>query len=387
MTIVEGVGWVLVHFIWQGVAIALTLAAVARVDARSAGGASLRALLRGIGDDARGDAGHRSQRLSRDVAGRFLATPAPIAAWCRCRLSATENRSLTGTTQATTSGRRDDSRCVRSAGASGSPPRLSPVVEACDAVAGAALGWWASLVLAIRLARRLVADARSSRRTACRQLPAWCRRRNSCSCARGSGSRTPVSLVASVASFGPGRVRPCQTGRGRAGGSVRRPESIASRGDPGARARARPTPRLPRQPRADVSSRPCSSIIPAVWWVSRQVRDRARTLLRRSRGRHLWKPARSYIHALLDLEELRSPSALLALGARRRIADRPRPALVAPIAAAMRCAAARGERDRVVRRVVSLLACRSFRLPASMRRPAPHRLQAPKRRGRQTTRP
>ena len=59
MTIVEAVGWVLLHFVWQGALIALALAIALAVDRRTAGAAALRALVRGVDADAGGDAGDR----------------------------------------------------------------------------------------------------------------------------------------------------------------------------------------------------------------------------------------------------------------------------------------------------------------------------------------
>ena len=62
MTIVEGVGWVLLHFVWQGAVIALALAAAARVDPRRAGEAALRPVVRRVDADARRGAGHGRHR-------------------------------------------------------------------------------------------------------------------------------------------------------------------------------------------------------------------------------------------------------------------------------------------------------------------------------------
>ena len=52
MTIVEGVGWVLVHFVWQGAAIALALAALLAMTGDAQATAPLRAVVRRPDADA-----------------------------------------------------------------------------------------------------------------------------------------------------------------------------------------------------------------------------------------------------------------------------------------------------------------------------------------------
>ncbi len=305
MTIVEGVGWVLVHFVWQGAAIALALAvllaiagdAQARVRYALSCGALALMLVATLATAARVATG--SAGRSAAVASIHMdAATAPAAAI---------GRDAGRTTSASESGTPLHAR----AGAIADwTPRARPVL---DAAMPWLVGAWVIgvLVLSIRLlggwwrthALRVAGVA---------PVPDWCLQQLAALSARMRITR-PVAMVCSVRLSVPvivGHVRPLIVlpAAALSGLSPDQLEAILAH-------------ELAHVRRHDYLVNLAQTLIetwlfyhPAVWWVSRQVRvsrehccdDLAVTLCR---SRH------DYVHALLDLEELRGEAGLLALGA------------------------------------------------------------------------
>ena len=67
MTIVEGVGWVLLHFVWQGALIALALAIALAVTGERQARLRYALDVRGVDADAGGDAGDRGDGVDERV--------------------------------------------------------------------------------------------------------------------------------------------------------------------------------------------------------------------------------------------------------------------------------------------------------------------------------
>ena len=306
MTIVEHVGWVLVHFIWQGMAIALALAAVLQLT--SAAQATLRyvlsctALVLMLAATAVTAA---SLSIGPQPVHPGPATPVLIAS----SSSPSADRAPSANHVATMAGpgaRWDVSASWRERLAG----RVGPVVD--RSVPWLVLVWIVGVtVMAIRLAggwwrtRALRVDGVSA-------APEWAQETLAVLCRRLRIERT-VALVASVRVSVPvvlGHVKPVVVvpAAAFAGLSPAHLEAILAH-------------ELAHVHRHDYLVNLAQSVIemllfyhPAVWWVSHQVRVAREhccdDLAVRACGNR-----RGYIHALLDLEELRNPSAMLALGA------------------------------------------------------------------------
>ncbi len=306
MTIVEHVGWVLVHFIWQGVAIALALAAALQLT--PAAQATLRYVF--------SCAALVVMLAATAVTGARLSIgPQPVhpgpanPALIRSSPAAPADRVIAATGAAATRGpgaRLDVSASWRDRLAG----RLGPVVE--RSVPWLVLAWIVGVtVMTIRLAggwwrtRALGVDGVSA-------APRWAEDTLAMLCTRLRIERT-VALVASVRVSVPvvlGHVQPVVVvpAAAFAGLSPAHLEAILAH-------------ELAHVRRHDYLVNLAQSVIetllfyhPAVWWVSHQVRVAREhccdDLAVRACGN---RPG--YIRALLDLEELRNPGGMLALGA------------------------------------------------------------------------
>jgi beta-lactamase regulating signal transducer with metallopeptidase domain/HEAT repeat protein len=306
MTIVESVGWVLVHFIWQGVAIALTLAVLLALT--PAAQAALRyvfsctALVMMLVATL-----VTAANLSR------TSTPAVVTPASRALvplpLPATEDRSLAKTSQQTIAVREmtvDDSVGWRER----LTARLSPVVE--RSVPWLVLLWIGGVsVMALRLAGGWW-RTRNLRIHSVSAAPAWAEEKLVVLCAQLRITRA-VALVASTSLSVPvvfGHLKPVVIvpAAAFAGLSPSHLEAILAH-------------ELAHVRRRDYLVNLVQSVIesllfyhPAVWWVSHQVRV-TREHCCDDLAVGVCGNRRDYIHALLDLEELRGPGAVLALGA------------------------------------------------------------------------
>jgi beta-lactamase regulating signal transducer with metallopeptidase domain/HEAT repeat protein len=307
MRIVEGVGWVLVHFIWQGAAIGLALAvllaiageAQARVRYALSCGALALMLVATLATAARVVTG----RAGRSPA----AAPIHLAA---------------ATAPAATIGRAAEAGRTASASESGTPlhartaaladwtPRARPLL---DAALPWLVGAWVSGVLLLSI--RLLGGwwrTRALRVAGVAPVPDWCLQQLAALSARMRVTR-PVAMVCSVRLSVPvivGHVRPLIVlpAAALSGLSPQQLEAILAH-------------ELAHVRRHDYLVNLAQTLIetwlfyhPAVWWVSRQVRvsrehccDDLAVMVCRSRH--------DYVHALLGLEELRGEAGLLALGA------------------------------------------------------------------------
>jgi HEAT repeat protein/beta-lactamase regulating signal transducer with metallopeptidase domain len=306
MTIVESVGWVLVHFIWQGVAIALALAAVLALTSKT------QARLRYVFSCA---------ALVLMLAATVV-TAAQLSIQSESTLAAPVTRALI-TSSSTDTGDRAPAgnhgvemgaREMTSQGAGGwrdrLAQRLGPLVE--RSVRWLVLVWIVGVsVMSIRLAggwwrtRALGVDGVSP-------VPAWADETLAMLCAR-LGIKRAVALVTSVRVSVPvvlGHVKPVVVvpAAAFAGLTPLQLEAILAH-------------ELAHIRRHDYLVNLAQSVIetllfyhPAVWWVSHQVRV-AREHCCDDLAVRVCGNRRGYIHALLDLEELRAPRAMLALGA------------------------------------------------------------------------
>jgi HEAT repeat protein/beta-lactamase regulating signal transducer with metallopeptidase domain len=305
MTIVEGVGWVLVHFVWQGAAIALALAVLlaiageahARVRYALSCGALALMLLATLATAARvvtGGAGRSPAGASLHM--EAATVPAPASGRDAGRISST---SESGTPLRARAGVLADWT-----------PRARPVL---DAAMPWLVGAWVIGVLVLSI--RLLGGwwrTHTLRVAGVAPVPDWCLQQLAALSARMRITR-PVSMVCSVRLSVPvivGHLRPLIVLPAAALSGLRphQLEAILAH-------------ELAHVRRHDYLVNLAQTLIetwlfyhPAVWWVSRQVRvsrehccdDLAVTL---SRSRH------DYVHALLDLEELRGEAGWLALGA------------------------------------------------------------------------
>jgi HEAT repeat protein/beta-lactamase regulating signal transducer with metallopeptidase domain len=306
MTIVEGVGWVLLHFVWQGAVIALALAVLLAFTRD--GQARLRYAL---------CCGALTLML---VAA--LATAGNVLARGVNALPAADSRTAAVTDGATARPDGDTPAPLPRdeggpgaaiqkpiAGAAAAPLVLAMIDRAMPWLV---LGWLVGVLL---LSVRLLGGwwgTRALRGVGVSPVPDWCVAQLSALAARMCISR-PVAIVSSMRISVPvivGHVKPVIVlpAAALSGLSVTQLEAILAH-------------ELAHVRRHDYLVNLAQTVIetllfyhPAVWWVSRQVRttrehccDDIAVAVCRSR--------QEYVHALLDLEELRTSTALLALGA------------------------------------------------------------------------
>jgi beta-lactamase regulating signal transducer with metallopeptidase domain/HEAT repeat protein len=309
MTIVESVGWVLVHFVWQGIAIALALAAV--LSLTSAAQSALRYAL--------------SCAALLMMLGAVIATTASVVSRDRDPLP-----TLTRTTTpieapvaepAAAAARDRQARPGDARGSGRGPSRTDDVsasaIAALRPIVAAAMPWlviaWAVgvLLLSIRLVggwwrtRRLRVDGVGP-------VPDWCHARLA-ALAERLRIRRPVAILSSVRVRVPivlGHLTPVIVVPASvlAGLSVAQLEAIIAH-------------ELAHVRRHDYLVNLAQTVIetllfyhPAVWWVSRQIRD-AREHCCDDLAVSVCSSRQAYVHALLGLEELKKPGDLLALGA------------------------------------------------------------------------
>jgi beta-lactamase regulating signal transducer with metallopeptidase domain/HEAT repeat protein len=306
MTIVEHVGWVLVHFIWQGMAIALALAVVLQVTPAA------RATLRYVLSCA---ALVMMLAATAVTAASLSAATQPVdvvpVAPARIGSSSSPSPNLVPAANAVATKGAPAARAdVSSTWRERLAGRVGPVVE--RSVPWLVLAWIVGVtVMAIRLAggwwrtRALGVEGVSA-------APEWAEQTVARLCRRLRIERR-VALVASMRVSVPvvlGHVKPIVVvpAAAFAGLSPAHLEAILAH-------------ELAHVRRHDYLVNLAQSLIetllfyhPAMWWVSHQVRVAREhccdDLAVRACGNR-----RRYIHALLDLEELRNPTPMLALGA------------------------------------------------------------------------
>ena len=307
MTIVESVGWVLVHFVWQGAAIALGLAALLALT--SAAQATLRyvlsctALLMMLAATLTTAANLSIEsppgHIAPAAAGALVTS---LPADGEDRAPADQTRPTKGTRETTA----DSSASWRDRLAG----HLGPIVE--RSARWLVLIWIVGVsVMSIRLAggwwrtHALGVDGVSA-------APAWAEEMLAMLCARMRITRA-VALVVSDRLSVPvllGHAKPVVVvpAAAFAGLSPSHLEAILAH-------------ELAHVRRHDYLVNLAQSVIetllfyhPAVWWVSHQVRV-AREHCCDDLAVRACGDRRAYIHALLGLEELRAKTAMLALGA------------------------------------------------------------------------
>jgi beta-lactamase regulating signal transducer with metallopeptidase domain/HEAT repeat protein len=311
MTIVESVGWVLVHFIWQGVAIALALAAV--LSLTSAAQATLRyalscaALLVMLATAVATTA----SVMTRDPGSERAPHAAAIRETPVSEKASAEYEPASRAGSTTVDGGADSRITDVSATAL---PSIRPLVVAV-------MPWlvtaWAVGVLALTI--RLVGGWWRTRRLrvdGIGPVPDWCHARLAALADRMRITR-PVALLSSIRVRVPivlGHVKPV----------IVVPASVLA-GLSAAQLEAIIAHELAHVRRHDYLVNLAQTVIetllfyhPAVWWVSRQIRD-AREHCCDDLAVSACGSRQTYVHALLGLEELKKeelqkPGDLLALG-------------------------------------------------------------------------
>ena len=305
MTIVEGVGWVLLHFVWEGTVIALALAA-------------LLALTRD------GQARLRYALSCGALTLMLVAALATAGAVMADRAGATSGAGPGADAVLPGASRPEEKASLSKAGDSSRVPATRlPMTAAADRASnlapaiGRAMPWLVSFWLAgvLLLSLRLLGgwwSTRALRVIDVSPVPESCRAQLTTLSSRLRIAR-PVAIVSSIRVSVPvivGHVKPVIVlpAAVLSGLSVSQLEAILAH-------------ELAHVRRHDYLVNLAQTVIetllfyhPAVWWVSRQVRvsrehccDDLAVTVCRSR--------QEYVHALLDLEELRASTALLALGA------------------------------------------------------------------------
>ncbi len=305
MTIVERVGWVLLHFVWQGTLIALALAVLLAVTRE----------------------GHARLRYILSCGALVLMLAATLATAALMR--STDGSALPGEvmvapgstppTLSASAGRRADH--------AGIPGRVSPPTAADRADAKRpeflqsivdrtmpwlVLAWLAGVCL---LSFRLLGgwwSTRALRVGGVSPVPEWCQAQLGALSAR-MGIVRPVAIVASVGITVPvilGHVKPV----------ILLPAAVLS-GLSAAQVEAIVAHELAHVRRHDYLVNLVQTVIetllfyhPAVWWVSRQVRE-TREHCCDDIAVAVCRSRREYVNALLDLEELRGSMPVMALGA------------------------------------------------------------------------
>jgi HEAT repeat protein/beta-lactamase regulating signal transducer with metallopeptidase domain len=303
MTIVERLGWVLLHFVWQGAVIALALAVLLALtretQARLRYALSCAALVLMLG-----------AALTTATRVRTMSGSAPDDT---ARMASGESQ----LTPAASGGRR-----VRA----GSLPRLMPATEKGEdatrsgivqpivnrAMPWLVVAWLAGVLL---LSFRLLGgwwSTRSLRASGVSPVPEWCLAQLSALSARMRIAR-PVAIVSSIRVTVPvilGHVKPV----------ILLPAAALS-GLSAAQVEAIVAHELAHVRRHDYLLNLVQTVIetllfyhPAVWWVSRQVRE-TREHCCDDLAVTACGSRREYVNALLELEELRGSMPVLALGA------------------------------------------------------------------------
>jgi beta-lactamase regulating signal transducer with metallopeptidase domain/HEAT repeat protein len=307
MTIVESVGWVLLHFVWQGLAIALSLAAVlaltSHAQARLRYALSCGALALMLLATLATAAGLLTENAS--PAQPTLSMRAPeLAPSEQARPDDGAGGSVEAAPSAAGTSRASNASALRTS--------LLPPLPVGAAMPWLVSGWVIGVLL---LSVRLLGGwcrTRALRLDGVSAVPDWCQARLESLSVRMRVTRD-VAIVSSVRTAVPvvlGHLRPV----------ILLPAAALASLSPG-QLEAILAHELAHVRRHDYLVNLAQTVIetllfyhPAVWWVSRQVRmarehccDDVAVAVCRSR--------QDYVHALLGLEELRSSPALLALGA------------------------------------------------------------------------
>ena len=340
MTIVDSVGWVLLHFVWQGAVIALALDV-------------LLALTRD---------GQARLRYAFSCSALTLMLIAAVATAATVMTDALDSPPAAAAGNRLTSGSvvlPADGRPQRLAGATALTPTIGvrtsfpPAASAAGKTSALAqlivarampwlvLGWCSGvLILSIRLLGGWW-TTRSLRRVGVAPAPDWCKAQLTALSARMRVSR-PVAVVSSIRTSVPvllGHVKPV----------IVLPAAALSGLSP-AQLDAIFAHELAHVRRHDYLVNLAQAVIetllfyhPAVWWVSRQVRE-TREYCCDDLAVMVCPSRREYVHALLDLEQLRDSTPVFALGAtdgsllargRRLLAPRQRPASAPRLAASV----------------------------------------------------
>jgi beta-lactamase regulating signal transducer with metallopeptidase domain/HEAT repeat protein len=311
MTIVESVGWVLLHFVWQGAVIALALAVLlaltrdgeARLRYGFSCGALTLMLITAVATAA---------TVMTDALGSPPAGAAGGGVTFGSVLLPGDGRpgGLAGGTA------RTPATGIRTP----PPAAASPAGKAsalAQPIVASAMPWlvlgWLSGVLALSI--RLLGgwwSTRSLRLVGVSPVPDWCKAQLTALSARMRVGR-PVAIIASIRISVPvvlGHVKPV----------IVLPAAVLSGLSP-AQLDAILAHELAHVRRHDYLVNLVQAVIetllfyhPAVWWVSRQVRE-TREHCCDDLAVTVCRSRREYVHALLDLEQLRDSTPALALGA------------------------------------------------------------------------
>jgi beta-lactamase regulating signal transducer with metallopeptidase domain/HEAT repeat protein len=303
MTLVERVGWVLLHFVWQGAAIALALgvllALTREAQARLRYIFSCSALVLMLG------ATLATAALTRTAGGSAVQSMATVAP---------ESAPLTAV--ASGSPRADHTASIR-VGVAPTPAVDGNRGSVIQAIVDRAIPWLVMAWLAgvLLLTFRLLGgwwSTRALRVAGISPVPEWCLAQLSTLSAR-MGITRPVGIVASVRVTVPiilGHLKP-----------VILLPAVALSGLNAAQIEAIVAHELAHVRRHDYLLNLAQTIIetllfyhPAVWWVSRQVRE-SREHCCDDLAVGVCRNRREYVSALLELEELRGSMPALALGA------------------------------------------------------------------------
>jgi beta-lactamase regulating signal transducer with metallopeptidase domain/HEAT repeat protein len=313
MTIVESVGWVLLHFVWQGAVIALALAVLLALTpdgqarlryAFSCGALTLMLIT----------AGATAATVMIDALGAPPGGAADdgVAFGSVLRPGDGKPGGLAGDTARTPAfGIRPSLPAASSAAGAGKTSALAQPIVA-SAMLWLVLGWLGGvLALSIRLLGGWW-STRSLRLVGVSPAPDWCKAQLTALSARMRVTR-PVAIVSSIRISVPvvlGHVKPV----------IVLPAAALSGLSP-AQLDAILAHELAHVRRHDYLVNLAQAVIetllfyhPAVWWVSRQVRE-TREHCCDDLAVTLCRSRREYVHALLDLEQLRDSTPVLALGA------------------------------------------------------------------------
>ena len=337
MTIVESVGWVLLHFVWQGAAIALALGILlaltsdgqARLRYAFSCGALILMLIAAVATAA---------TVMTDALGSPSAGAASDGVTFGSVVLPGDGRpgGLADHTALTPA---IGTPLPAAASATRKTSALAPIVD--RAMPWLVLGWLTGvLALSIRLLGGWW-STRSLRVVGVSPAPEWCNGQLTAVSLRMRVGR-PVAIVSSIRTSVPvvvGHVRPV----------IVLPVAALSGLSP-AQLDAILAHELAHVRRHDYLVNLVQAVIetllfyhPAVWWVSRQIRE-AREHCCDDLAVAVCRSRREYVHALLDLEQLRDSTPALALGAtdgsllargRRLLAPRQRAASAPRLAASV----------------------------------------------------
>jgi len=314
MTIVELLGWVLLHFVWQGAAIALALGVLLALTRESQ--ARLRYMFSGIAlvlmlgaAVATGTLMRTSARPGAQTAAAAAASPlTPVEPAVGRAGHGAPNRSPAISPASLLRSRDLDE--LRRTGADVNRSVFQPIVD--RAIPWLVMAWLAGVLL---LTFRLLGgwwSTRALRVAGISPVPEWCLAQLSALSAR-MGITRPVAIVASVRVTVPiilGHLKP-----------VILLPAVALTGLDTVQIEAIVAHELAHVRRHDYLLNLAQTIIetllfyhPAVWWVSRQVRE-SREHCCDDLAVAVCRSRREYVNALLELEELRGSTPALALGA------------------------------------------------------------------------